>query len=45
MRHLTYGAKDAQKYARCYFPSLWMDKCKAQALFSVRSGRKQENPV
>jgi len=22
--------------SRCYFPSLWTDKCKAQALFSGR---------
>jgi len=26
--------------ARCYFPSLWTDKCKAQALFSVHGGQK-----
>jgi len=25
--------------ARCYFQSLWMDKCKAQVLFSVRGGQ------
>jgi len=31
--------------ARCYFPSLWTGKCKAQALFSVRGGRKEENQV
>ena len=29
--------------AWCYFPSLWTDKCEAQALFSVRGGRKHEN--
>jgi len=29
----------------CYFPSLWLDKCKAQALFSIRGGQKQENQV
>ena len=34
-----------QNNAQCYFPSLWTDKCKAQALFSVRGGRKQENQV
>jgi len=26
--------------ARCYFPSLWTDKCKAQSLFSVHGGQK-----
>jgi len=36
----------ALSVARCYFPSLWTDKCKAHALFSVcDEQKKQESQI
>jgi len=37
--------KSTHRNVWCYFPSLWMNNCKAQALFSIHGGRKNNMSI